>query len=68
MHRISGMVTPTPVRAVAPTSGMWPMYIRSTKLYSRLISWARMEGRGHLEQQLADGILSQIGPRCGYGQ
>ena len=34
---ITGKVTPTPVRAVAPMTGMWPMYIRSTILYKRLI-------------------------------
>ena len=28
----TGKVTPTPVRAVAPMSGMLPMYIRSTTL------------------------------------
>ena len=32
MHMISGRVTPTPVSALGPTSGMWPMYIRSTIL------------------------------------
>ena len=27
-----GKVTPTPVKALAPTPGRWPMYIRSTIL------------------------------------
>ena len=62
MHRISGMVTPTPVRAVAPTSGMWPMYIRSTKLYSRLISWARMEGRASWNSSRRTGSFPRSAP------
>lgn len=32
---IIGAVTPNPANAVPPTSGMWPMYILSTKLYSK---------------------------------
>ena len=32
MAMMMGKVTPTPVRALAPTSGRWPMYMRSTIL------------------------------------
>ena len=32
MHMIIGIVTPTPVRALGPMSGIWPMYMRSTIL------------------------------------
>ena len=41
---ITGIATPMPVRAAGPMSGIWPMYIRSTILYSRLITWAVMAG------------------------
>ncbi len=41
---IIGKETPTPVSAAAPTSGMCPMYIRSTMLYSILTSCAAIAG------------------------
>ena len=41
---MTGIVTPTPVRAAAPTPGIWPIYIRSTMLYITLITCAAMAG------------------------
>ena len=40
-----GNVRPMPVRASAAALGRWPMYIRSTTLYSTLMSWATVMGR-----------------------
>ena len=48
MAMMTGKVTPTPVRALAPTPGRWPMYIRSTMLYNTLIIWAVMAGIARL--------------------
>ena len=39
-----GPQTPTPARATLPISGKFPMYIRSTMLYSTLTSWASIVG------------------------
>ena len=41
---IMGPQTPTPARARLPASSICPMNIRSTMLYSTLISWASMVG------------------------
>ena len=40
----TGPHTPTPARAVSPISGMLPMYIRSTMLYSTLTNCPSMLG------------------------
>ena len=45
---ISGMQTPMPVSARLPTSGMCPMYMRSTMLYSMLTSCAITVGTASL--------------------
>ena len=39
-----GNVMPMPPRAMVPTSGIWPIYIRSTMLYRALTSWAMVMG------------------------
>ena len=39
-----GPQTPTPARAFSPISAIFPMYIRSTTLYSTFTNWASMEG------------------------
>ena len=44
---ITGKVTPTPVSALAPSPGRWPIYIRSTILYRTLMIWAVMAGRAN---------------------
>ena len=41
---IIGEQSPSPPRAAAPTSGMLPMYILSTMLYSRLTTCASTHG------------------------
>ena len=48
MAMMTGNVTPTPVRALAPTPGRWPMYMRSTMLYKTLMIWAVMAGTASL--------------------
>ena len=50
MAIIRGMVTPTPVSALGPTSAIWPIYIRSTMLYMTLIICARIAGRASLKR------------------
>ena len=40
-----GKVSPRPVKALPAASGRRPMYMRSTTLYSTLISWATVMGR-----------------------
>ena len=40
-----GKVSPRPVRALPAASGRRPMYMRSTTLYSTLMSWATVIGR-----------------------
>ena len=52
---MSGMVTPTPVRASGPMSLICPMYIRSTILYMTLMIWATMAGRASLKRRLPMG-------------
>ena len=52
MAMMIGNVTPTPVRALAPTPGRWPMYIRSTMLYKTLMIWAVMAGTASLNSSL----------------
>ena len=44
INMITGKATPTPASANAPVSGILPTNTRSTRLYSRLTTWARMEG------------------------
>ena len=50
MAIITGIVTPTPVKALGPTSGMWPIYIRSTMLYMTLMICASMAGSASLKR------------------
>ena len=57
---IIGMQTPTPVRARLPSSGMWPIKIRSTILYSMLISWATTVGIANLKSNLPIGAVPSI--------
>ena len=47
-----GNVTPTPVNAAAPISGMWPIYIRSTILYSIFTSCAVIAGTANRNRSL----------------
>lgn len=41
---IIGTQTPNAVKATVPVSGIYPTYIRSTTLYSRLTIWEMIEG------------------------
>ena len=50
MAVISGKQTPTPVSAVSPISGRWPMYMRSTMLYNTLMTCATMAGTASLNK------------------
>ena len=54
---MSGIHTPTPVSARLPTSGIWPIYIRSTMLYSILISWATTVGTASRNSSFPTGAV-----------
>ena len=58
---ITGIATPMPVSAAGPVSGIWPMYIRSTILYSRLITWAVMAGSASLNSSRPTGSVPRFG-------
>ena len=45
----TGPHTPTPASARSPTPGIWPMYMRSTMLYSTLTNCASMLGSAILK-------------------
>lgn len=64
MAVISGKQTPTPVSAVSPISGRWPMYMRSTMLYNTLMTCATMAGTAS-EQKPADAAAAQVGAALG---
>ena len=49
---MTGNVTPTPVSARSPIPSIWPIYIRSTRLYSTLISCAAIAGSAILNSSL----------------
>ena len=53
MMLMMGKVRPMPVSASVEASGRWPMYMRSTTLYSTLISCAAVIGTARLMMQRA---------------
>ena len=65
--RMAGSVTPTPVSAVAPMSGICPMYIRSTRLYSTLISCAVMAGAASRSSSFPSFWVASASVFCGMG-
>ena len=54
---MSGKQTPTPVSAADPISGIWPIYMRSTMLYSALTTCEVMEGRARISSRWPIGSL-----------